>query len=469
MIQPARLSRRQRAAALVAAVAILGIVSSSAAMAEPVATVVQVTTFNPATSYSDCGSTAIANNSTSGVTLAAWSGSDYVGASAPLQVAVIGANGAAGAAATYQPDASHILGPQGWCDPLAVDAGPNGGFIVTWTDADNDNAAYGIIVNSAGAFVGGAFALSSNTNYGDIETITAAWSAADSRYLVTWKAGNVQAAFPTAVQSQEVVGRFIDGNGVGIGNDFLVTNVLGVNNSQDVAYGAGTWISVVAAGSTVVATPIAANGTVGASLPVPSPAGNSSGPSIEFNSITNQFLVVAKTNTTTWGQLLTSTGALSGAPFVISTGTNFGKPRLASLGADGWIVSWHTNNSADVVAIELSAAGVPIGAPEFLSAGLNDTNIAQNFRPEITFAPVTGQAYAIWSRYDADTNETNVVARAWAVTAAVPLPANPAVVNPALAATGVNDAQSLLLGAAAALALLVGAFALVTTRRRASV
>lgn len=457
MLAITRLSRVQRAAALVASVAIVGLVSTSAAVAAPVAAPVTVTAFSPTTNYDSCGSSAIANNSASGVTLAAWPGSEYVGPSAPLQVAIIGANGAVGTPETFQPDAGHELMAQGDCNPLSVDAGPNGGFIVTWMDGD-DNAIYGILVDSGGLYIGSAFTISSNTNYDDIETVSAAWSQADSRYLVTWKA-EVSVPFPAALDSQQIVGRFIDESGLGIGSDFLVTDTAnGFDNSQDLAYGAGTWIAVATEQVTnsITAVTVSAAAVVGAPLTVPSPGGSANGPSIVFNSSTSQFLVAARAGTTLWQQLLDSSGAITGAPGVFATGTGFNRPQVDSLGAAGYIATWHDFGGVqDVLAIELTTAGAPVGSPEFVSAGLADELVESNFRPEVAFSAATGQAYIIWSRLDVVADETNLVIRAWG-----------AAIDPALAATGVDEDRTMIAAGGAVLALLVG-LGFVIRRRRA--
>jgi hypothetical protein len=454
-----------RTSAVVAAAAVLALALPLSASAEPVGGAVNVSGFANS-NFSSCGSSSIATNADSGVTVAAWAGEiDSASAFgfAPVHVSLIGANGAEGATATYQPTDAFALGDGGWCDPLSIDAGANGGFIVTWNHADDDNAIFGLLVSSTGAFIGSPFVVSSNTNYSDIETVSAAWSAAQSRYLVTWKA-NVSTAFPAALNGQQMVGRFVDATGAGIGSDFLVTDLAaGINNSQDVAYGAGVWVvvGVTSSGNTLQAVTVSSAGVVGPATPVPAPAGTATGPSVEYNAALNQFLIVSKTNAMQWGQLLDSTGALSGAPFTITTATNVGKPRAASLGVDGWLVTWHTTDSADIAAIEINSAAAVVGTPEVLSTGLNDTNVEYNFRPEAAFSPATGQAYVIWSRYDVDADASNVLVRAWSVTAAAVVPA-----APGLAATGLDPVSTGLLGAVAALSLL-GGLALVLTRGRA--
>lgn len=456
---------RQRSAgtiAAVASIATLAMLMPMSASAEPIGSIVQVSTFSPADGFSSCGSTSIATNADSGVTLAAWAGTQGGPAlSAPLNVATIGANAAPGPTATYQPADSTPLGTPGDCDPLSVNAGSNGGFIVTWSDADTDGAIYGILVDSTGAFVGTTFTVSSHTDYNDIETTSAAWSSADSRYLVTWKA-NVTGPFPAALNSQQLVGRFVDGAGVPIGADFLVTNIVeAINDSQDVAYGGGTWFVVGVGNSDHIlrAVSVAADGTIGAPILVPAPAGTGNGPSVEFNVATGQFLITGQYSQGPWGQLVLPSGVLVGTPFAIDPIVKGGKPRIASLGTEGWLIAWHSPGGADVYGIRVDAGGVPVGVAGLMSSGANDTGVESNFRPEVAFSATTGQAYVFWSRYNVAVDETNVVIRAWQATA-------PAVAAPALAETGVDAQHTALLAGAGALALVGGAVAVAVGARR---
>jgi hypothetical protein len=465
-----RNSSRQRFAGAIAAVgsiAALAMLIPMSASAVPVGSIVQLSSFSPADGFTSCGSTSIATNADSGVTLAAWAGTQGGPAlSAPLNVATIGANAAPGPTVTYLPADSTPLAPPGNCEPLSVNAGSNGGFIVTWNDADTDGAVYGILVDSTGAFVGSTFVVSSNTNYSDIETTSAAWSAADSRYLVTWKA-NVSGPFPSALNDQQIVGRFVDGAGVPIGADFLVTNIVEeIDDSQDVAYGGGTWLvaGVGNADDILRAVRVAADGTVDAPILVPAPTGTGNGPGVDFNAVTGQFLVTGQNSDGPWGQLVLPSGVLVGAPFAIDTIIGGGKPRVASLGAEGWLIVWHAPGGADVYAIRVDAAGVPVGVAELMSSGANDTDVESNFRPGVAFSATAGQAYVVWSRNIVADDETNVVIRAWQATA--PTVADP-VAGPVLAATGVNAQPIALLAGALAL---VGAVAVsIGARRRRTV
>jgi hypothetical protein len=432
------------------------------ASADPIGSIVQVSNFSPTDSFTSCGSTSIATNADSGVTLAAWAGTQGGPAvSAPLNVAKIGANAAPGPTATYQPADATPLAVPGDCDPLSVNAGSNGGFIVTWSDAETDGAVYGILVNSAGAFVGTTFTVSSHTDYDDIETTSAAWSSADARYLVTWKA-NVSGPFPAALDSQQLVGRFIDGAGVPIGADFLVTNIAeGINDSEDVAYGGGTWVAVGVGNSDHIlrAVRVAADGTADAPIAVPAPAGTGNGPAVEFNAVTGQFLVTGQYSQGPWGQLVQPSGVLVGAPFAIDPIVKGGKPRIASLGAQGWLIAWHSPNGADVYGIRVDAGGTPVGVAGLMSSGANDTDVESNFRPEVAFSAATGQAYVFWSRYIDDADETNVVIRAWRAT-------EPAAEGPTLAETGMDAQSTGLWAGAGALALVGGVVAVAFSVRR---
>lgn len=459
-----RFSSRLRSTSTVAAIASLTAIAlliPTAASAEPIGTVQQVSTFSPTQNYTSCGSASVASNG--GVTVAAWAGPTTGPISASVNVSVLGVGGVAGPTVTYQPSDTMPLGQPSNCDPISIDAGANGGFLVTWSDSSTDGAIYGVLVSSTGAFIGGAFAISSNTNYSDTETVTAAWSAVDSRYLVTWKT-RVNGAFPAALGSQQLVGRFIDGAGAGIGADFLVTNFANqVNDSQDVAYGAGTWV-VVGVGNNdniLQAVTVSASGAVSAPIAVPSPSTTTNGPSVEFNATSGQFLIVSRA-AGTWGQLLQPSGVLVGAPFAIDGG-NGSRPRVAAIGADGWLVAWHGQSQVDIFGIEVSTAGAPVGTTQVIGAGAGNAAVESNFRPEIAFSATTGEAYVVWSRRIAAAAQTNIFARAWFVSAPA---VAPAAAEPTLVVTGVDSERALLSLTIGGLALLAGAATLLVRRRR---
>jgi len=469
--------------AALAAAATFSLMVPAAAYAEPVATIEQLSTFSPPSGFSSGGSAAVAYNPDSGVTLAAWAGTTPDrSVSAPVQISVIGLDGAPGATATYQPD-NELLAGAGSNEPISVDPGANGGFLLTWNDGDSDNAVYGILAGSDGAFIGEAFTVSSNNDYRDTETVSAAWSPAAARYLVSWKT-NVSTAFPAAVAGQQLVGRFIDETGAGIGDDFLVTDIPEqINDSQDVAFGGASWVVVGVDNSNHVlrAITVAADGTVGAPIEIPTPSNiGATGPSIAFNPELDQFLISAKDNNgDIWGQLLHADGSASGTSFMIVTGAQ-GKPSIASTGVNGWFLAWHVQGAVDVFGIALDSDAAVLGMPEVISSGAADRDVEQNFRPNVTFSGVTGQAYVIWSRLIQADSATNVVLRAWHIADGVPLvsdtpvvepvePVEPVVVpaviaDPELAATGVNALSLMGLTAASVLALLAGL--LLVVRRR---
>lgn len=464
-----RFPRPRSTSALVAIASFtaIALLVPASASAEPIGSIQTVSTYAPTATISACGSAATATNPTSGATVAVFAAATAA-VSASVNITLIGAGAVPGATVTHQPSDTRAVGGPGSCNPVSVDAGANGGFLVSWT---NEDSVFGLVVNSSGAVVGTEFLLSGNTNYNDIETATAAWSQTDTRYLVTWKA-RVNTPFPAALNSQQIVGRFIDAAGAPLGADFLVTNVTqGIDNSQDVVYGAGTWIAVgVALDNVVRAVTIAPNGTIGAATLVPAPAGSSRGVSIDFNTATGQFFIVSRAGSSVWGQLVTPTGALVAPSFAVATSAG-SRPRLTSLGADGWMVIWHIpggpGGATDVLGIEVTAAGAPVGTPTVVSGGFGNSSIESNFRPEVSFSAATGEATVVWTRFVAAPTATTVVARAWAVTApaAVAPVAAPAAV-PTLPLTGVDSDRTALAGAAGALALLAGAAALVARRRR---
>jgi hypothetical protein len=464
--------------ATIAMTAALSLFVPTGAFAEPIANIEQLSSFSPA-STSTSGSVAVANNADSGVTLAAWAAPAIEpGESARVQVAVIGVDGLPGPVATYQP-VNEFLGGPGNSNPISIDAGANGGFILTWNDSNGDNAIYGILAGADGGFIGDAFTISSNTDYSDIETATAAWSPSEARYLVSWKA-RVLDVFPSAANDQQLVGRFIDAAGTGIGDDILVTDIAeGIDNSQDIAWGTSSWVVVGVdyAADMLRAVTVQGDGTVGEAIQIPTPsAGGSTGPAIAFNNVVKEFLITAKDNNgDIWGQRLSADSSALGVSLVLAAGADGGKANVSATGTQGWSIAWHNHDATDVFGLAVDTAGAAVGVAEVVSSGADDRNVESNFRPGVAFSAVTGQTYIIWTRYVTADNASNVVLRAWYTAPGVPLVTTPTQVTPPATVTDLTAAPVPMLAATgsenliglsvmSALALLVGL--LFVARRR---
>lgn len=402
------------------------------ASAEPIGTQQQLTTFSPSSTSTYCGGPSLAHNAASRKTLAAYIENVAVSVSAPDGGMVRAAFMNGDAALSSTPiDISTTLPVKSFsnCDPPVVAAGPLGTWLVAWPPLGS-GSSLGVnaqLLDVNGNLSGTNFTLSSNTNYGDIETVAIAWSPADSRYLVTWKA-NVSSAFPFAANIQQVVGRFLDASGSGIGNDFLVTNIAdGVNNSQDVAFGGGRWIVVVGTNNNrrAVGQIVTTAGPQGSVFNLSTAGLNASNaniaPSIAYNSSTDQFAAVWKLRNapyTEYARLLDSSGTPLGAD--VDLGGTGSRPRIASAGTYGYLVTWHNpggSNLGPIYAVRLLSNGTVDGTPQEMTPG----SPFQAWRPSVVFDQSVGKfliAYAGNPNSSAPNNVTNYYARAWLTDAA---------------------------------------------------
>lgn len=404
--------RRFVFAALIAALPISFV--TTAAIADPVGSPNQISNFATPHDTTSCGGPALAYNPVSGKTLSAWT-TDNDGTNA-IEVALLNADGTGGTIASYS-DVS--VPPFSDCEPVAIGAAPDGGFIVVYDDFDY---ILGIKVSSSGTFVGSHFVVSSNS-YDDYETMDIEWSPEHQKFLVAWSGNDVVPSFPSALGGQQLVGRFINGSGVGIGDDFLITNISGgYNNSMDMAYGDSVW-AVVGTNNNSPRYPqvtfVSSVGGLSAAALCQATPTISGGASIAYNASADLFACAWKTNANPYPlgyNLMDSTGVLEFGSDVQLSAEGNGKPRVASLGASGWLFTWHGVNQKDIDGVVADVSGSTLGEIEYVSAGLQDTALETNFRPSVAFSPATGNAYIVWSHNDNVANETEVYSRAWYVT-----------------------------------------------------
>lgn len=387
-----------------------------AANAAPVGSPSQISNFANPQDFDNCFGAAVAYNPDSGKTLTGWTTySPFLNIDESVEVSLLGSDGTGGSIAAY---ADETVPGSNDCNVISIAAGPDGGFIVIWTD---DDKILGIKVNSSGAFVGSHFVVSSNVTYLDVETQDIEWSSVHNKFLVAWSGSFSGSLFPSATGTQQLVGRFIDATGAGLGSDFLITNDSNTyDNSMDVAYGDGVWAVVGNAdnGDFPTVTFVANNGGLSAEAPCQATALRTSGASIAYNTSTDSFLCAWKgAGSDVYYNLMDSTGALSEIADVQldSDGTVSGKPRVESLGENGWLFTWHGTGSRDVFGAAIDVAGAFVGEVEYVSAGLNDSDLEANFRPAAAFSPSTGLAYIVWARHDYVAAETEVYSRAWYV------------------------------------------------------
>jgi hypothetical protein len=419
---------------------------ATTAVADPIGSPNQISNFAIPHDSKSCGGPAIAYNPVSGKTLSAWT--TNTGGTNAIEVTLVNSDGTGGTIASYS-DASV---PQfGSCEPVAIGAAPDGGFIVVYDDYSD---ILGVKVSSSGTFVGSHFYVSSYS-YDDYETLDIEWSPDHQKFLVAWSGTGVTTPFPFALADQQLVGRFINASGVGIGDDFLITNISGgYNNSMDLAYGDSVW-AVVGTNNTSPRYPqvtfISSVGGLSTPAVCQATPTNSGGATIAYNAAADLFACAWKANPNVLGyNLLDSSGALEFVADVQLTLEGRGKPRVESLGASGWLFTWHGPDSKDIHGVVSDVTGSTLGEIDYVSAGLQDTSVEMNFRPAVAFSPSTGNAYIVWSHNDNVANETEMYSRAWYVR------------EPELAATGFN---SLVPASVGAFFMILGAYAL--SRRRA--
>lgn len=436
--------------------------SSTAASALPVGSPNQISDYAVPVNMGDCGGPGIGYNASNGKTLAAWT--TGTGSIESVEFTLISEDGTGSVIGSYTADADEIPSIRD-CQPVEVSGASDGSFLIVWVT--NDSSIAGLRVDENGTVIGSHFVVSSHTNYDDIETVAIVWSNSDQRYLVAWKA-DVIAAFPSASGNQQLAGRFIEADGTGIGADFQITDSPDeYDNSMGLTFGDGVWAAVGGndGGNKAYVTFISPDGTLSDEFPCSAQNSNTSSASIAYNADTNEFACVWRSNFNVYGNFLDSSGNLREVTDLVlvdavSAGLSVGgKPRIDSLGVDGWIVTWQTTGSADVSGAQVDGDGLIVGEIEFVSAGVNNSAVEKNFRPDVSFSPATGYAYIVWSRQDRSISQTEMYSRAWYITEGLGVPS----VEDDLAATGVDAALITTVGG-----LLIVAGLLVFRRRRAA-
>lgn len=362
----------------------------------------QLTTFDPAVDIDSCAGTSVNTHPGTGKTLIAFIQPDadatYDGM---LVVGLLAASGALDGSLVEVSTTIPSAAPDD-CDNPSLAAGPDGTWLVVWS-LDDDAVTDGIvgqIISSTGGLVGANFYISDDKYY-NIETVSAAWSATDARYLVTWKA-NVDERVTDfgELNTEQVVGQFVNGTGSLIGSNFLVTNfAIGVNNNQDLAFGNGIWISVSSEdASTPKGQIITSAGLQGAAFDLSSDAQTYNGPSIVYNSATEQFLATfweSLGEDTKHLRLLSGSGTPLGSDTVYVAGGQ--RPRAVAVGTGGYVLTWH--ESSKIRAQAFDATLQVVGEPYQVSS-----DALQAFRPELACTEA-GFVFTYWGRA---TNVSNI-------------------------------------------------------------
>jgi hypothetical protein len=370
----------------------------------------QLTTFDPAVDVDSCAGTSVSTNPATGKTLLAFIQPDadatYDGM---LVVGLLDASGAIAGSLVEVSTTIPSAAPDD-CEVPWLAAGPDGSWLVTWpldTEAP-DAGIVGQIISSTGSLVGVNFYISDDY-YTDFETVSAAWSATDARYLVTWKASVDQRVSSLgALDDQQVVGQFVSGTGSPISSNFLVTNFAnGINNNQDLAFGNGIWIAVSSEnGSTPKGQIITAAGLQGAAFDLSSEVQNYRGPGIVYNSATEQFLATfweRNGEFTKHLRLLSDSGTPLGSDTVyVATGT---RPRIGVAGAGGYVMTWNDDDN-DVIRAQAFDATLQVVGEQYQVS----SDALSAFRPELACTEA-GFVFTYWGNVSGVANiYSNVVA-----------------------------------------------------------
>jgi len=372
----------------------------------------QLTTFNPAINADSCAGTSVNTHPGTGKTLLAFIQPDadatYDG------MLVVGLLTASGALDGSLVEVSTTIPSQepNDCEPPSLAAGPDGTWLVTWSnDSENPDAGIvGQIINATGGLVGANFYISDDY-YEDIETVSAAWSATDARYLVTWKAdvSSRVTDFGELKSDQQVVGQFVNGTGSLISSNFLVTNFAnGVDNNQDLAFGNGIWIAVSSEDGRIPRGQIITSaGLQGAAFDLSSEVQNYKGPGIVYNPATEQFLATfweSNGERTKHLRLLSGSGTPLGSDTVyVATGT---RPRIGVAGAGGYVMTWNIVDGGSKIAAQAFDATLQVVGEQYQVS----SDALSAFRPELACTEA-GFVFTYWGNASSVANiYSNVVA-----------------------------------------------------------
>jgi len=367
----------------------------------------QLTTFDPAVNITSGSGTSVSTHPETGKTMVAFIQPDadatYGGM---LVVGLLNASGALDGSLVEVSTAIPSSAPDGY-QPAYLTAGPDGSWLVVWPFASDTNGVAGQIISASGTLSGTNFYISDD-QYSNIETVTAAWSATDGRYLVTWKARvNGRTVSLGALNDQQIVGQFVNGTGSLIGSNFLVSNLLdGVNDSQGVAFGNGIWIAVFSEnGDKPTGQIVTAAGLQSTAFKLSSDESQSYyAPRIVYNSATNQFLASFWEDSgedTKHLRLLSGGGTPLGSDVVyVAAGA---RPHLGVAGAGGYVMTWHESNKiwAQAFDVTLNLVGERYQV---------STDAVTAFRPEIACTD-GGFVFTYWGRVSGASNVySNLVA-----------------------------------------------------------
>jgi hypothetical protein len=362
----------------VAAIAGVALIGASLAAPPAVATApTAIALTEHGAANSNCLTQELVHNVHGGGTLALWAAPD-----GHVKAALVDADGLASDVVNVTTDDTKVAS---WstCQQVAAAPNPTGGWLVVHSTRSGTEPTplYGRFISkdgvpgptaltlTSGAYLASLFAGGGNGNN------QVSWSTAAQRYLLTWTAtiptGNP--LLDEALAPKQIVGRFLDADGAGIGPDFLVTNVADTFVGPHAhVRGADRWV--------VIGTrPTGANWdqrqigvvTVPDSGEVSAPTFIGPvllrAPDVAYNAALDRFLVVY-TELTAGAVLTASALDRAGVPIggPVAVGPNsVHRARVTSIGTAGYAIAyWYSQPWPDprqVVGIRVDATGSQIG------------------------------------------------------------------------------------------------------------
>jgi hypothetical protein len=378
-----------RVSAAIAGATLIGasLVAPPAAATEPGA----VTLTNHGVQNRNCLTQELVHNIHGGGTLAVWAALD-----GHIKAALVDADGLASAVVNVTTDATKVAN-WGTCQQVAVAPNPTGGWLVAHGTrsgtvpmplhgrliSKDGVPGTGSLTLTSGTYLASLFAGSGNGNH------QVSWSSAAERYLLTWTAtiptGNE--LLDVALAPAQIIGRFLDADGVGIGSDFLVTNDAATFVGPHAhARGADRWVVIGArvtgggvgdwyARQLHVVT-VSDAGTVSTSTAF-GPVGLQ-GPDVAYNAQLGRFLVSFTEKPLGTNEALLAAHALGADGTPVGTTVRLGpedihRSRVTSIGTTGFAIAywdWPSVGGPRTTVVRVDAAGVPIaGAPTGEIAG----------------------------------------------------------------------------------------------------
>jgi hypothetical protein len=281
-------------------------------------------------------------------------------------------------------------------------------YLVTWYDNRNigNTDIYGQIVNANGSLSGGNLVICNDANYQHNPSV--AYNSSANQYLVAWhdnRNGNA-----------DIYGQRVNANGSLSGGNFVICDAANPQDSPSVAYNSSANQYLVAwkdnrnGNADIYGQRVDATGSLaGGNFVICSAVNEQNAPSAAYNSSANQYLVVwydaRNGNTDIYGQIVDSTGSLSGGNFAICNDADYQYwPSAAyNTSANQYLVAWHDYRNggyADIYGRLLGTSGIPSGTDFLIHETAYVAHVMANaFCPNYLVAFSSGEASYSWKLF----------------------------------------------------------------------